>query len=85
MTTNRLIQIFSRPQEANGIPEASLISEIMKHVEIDVGMDSDGETYCYCINVLDLSKSDISDDTIYEMVNTGWTISDNRKKVLFFC
>lgn len=80
-TTSKIIGLFSNvkdnPDHSN--PETSLLSELVKHVKIESGMEETSMSYFCKVSVLELSKSDISDDVVYQMLDNGWVLTKDRK------
>ena len=37
------------------------------------------------IDIAELANSTIDNDTIFEMVTNGWTLSKNKKNLIKFC
>jgi hypothetical protein len=76
---NQLFELFSKTK-SNGLPpETEVVNELMKYVNPTHGIDGDGETYMFKVNLHELSQSDISDDAIYKMVDEGWELSKDKK------
>lgn len=78
-TTKQLVNLFSNSKTKDTVPETSLIVEIMKYVNINIFMDGESMAYSYRINLFDLSKSGIPDETIYMMIDDGWSLTKDRK------
>ena len=55
--------------------------DIMRYVNVDSGIKESGLEYYSKINLLELSKSEIPDDIIYEMVDNGWILSKDKKYI----
>lgn len=86
-TTNQLIQIFQKSgKEGVGI-DAHLITKISQYVKIASGIDFECgiDSYCFKINLLELSKSGMPDELVYEMADNGWKLSKDRRSIEFFC
>ena len=83
LTTNQLIKIFSKSEKKDYIPETEDISEIIPHVYVESGVLENGIDYFFRIKLIDLSKSEIPDDTIFKMAKNGWVLSKDRKYVEF--
>lgn len=85
MTTNQIKQLFNNNTSHNEEIELSDIVELAQKVKIENKIDKDKLNYYYSIDVLDLAKSKIEDDAIYNMVNKGWTLSQDKLKIVKFC
>lgn len=84
LTTSELIRLFSKSKSNDYVPNTEDISNIMSYVQIDSGILENGVDYYFKINLLELSKSGIPDDTVFEMTKNGWTLSKDRKFIYFF-
>jgi len=81
LTTNQLITLFSKSKKKDNPPEMSSMVDIMRYVNVDSGIKESGLEYYSKINLLELSKSEIPDDIIYEMVDNGWILSKDKKYI----
>lgn len=81
LTTNQLITLFSKSKKKDSPPEMSSMVDIMRYVNVDSGIKESGLEYYSKINLLELSKSEIPDDIIYEMVDNGWILSKDKKYI----
>ena len=81
LTTNQLITLFSKSKKKDNPPEMSSMVDIMRYVNVDSGIKESGLKYYAKIILLELSKSDIPDNIIYEMVDNGWILSKDKKYI----
>lgn len=81
LTTNQLITLFSKAKKKDNPPEMSSMVDIMRYVDVNSGIRDNGIEYYSKINLLELSKSEIPDDIIYEMVDNGWILSKDKKYI----
>lgn len=81
LTTNQLITLFSKSKKKDSPPEMSSMVDIMRYVNVGSGIKESGLEYYSKINLLELSKSEIPDDIIYEMVDNGWILSKDKKYI----
>jgi len=80
-TVQELIDIFKNAKRNNTTPELSVLSDIINNVEIYSGVEDNGVDYYFKIKLSELSQSEISDKTIYEMVENGWVLSKDKKYI----
>ena len=79
LTTGQIIKIFSNSKGKSKAPQTENIVKMMQYTDILPQMGGNGIDYHYRINILDLSKSGIPDEAIFEMVDDGWILSKDRK------
>ena len=84
MNTNQLRQLFSDSGN-DTILEMNDVVELGQHVKIDTKIDKSTLDYYYSINIMDLAKSGISDDMIYDMINKGWTLNKSKTEIVKYC
>lgn len=85
LTTNQLIKIFSHVKNNSDVSlDMSFIVDLSKYVKIDIDMTDSKTGYMSKINLLELSKSEIPDDMVYELVNNGWKLSKDKKNIEIF-
>lgn len=80
MTTNELTKIFPSKENSKEVTTDAL-SSIVNKVEMETGMCDNGVDYYFKINLIDLIKSEISDEEINQMAQNGWFLSKNRKYI----
>ena len=81
LTVQELIDIFKNSKMTDSPPEPSSLSKVMDYVDIDTGVDESGLNYYFRIKLSELSKSEISNEIIYDMVENGWILSKDKKYV----
>ena len=84
LTTSQLVSIFSKAQKCDNPPQASSFIDVLKYVKPEFGMAEDGINYTCKINLLELSKSNAPEDIIYNMVEEGWILDENKKNIVNF-
>lgn len=84
MTTNQLRQLFSNSGN-DTILEMNDVVELGQHVKIDTKIDKSTLDYYYSINIMDLAKSGINDDMIYDMINKGWALNKSKTEIVKYC
>lgn len=81
LTTNQLITIFSKVKKKETTPDLSTVVDIIRNLNPEIGIDEDGMSYFFRIKLIDLSKSNISEDMIYNMADNGWVLSKDKKYI----
>ncbi len=84
MTTNQLRQLFSNSGN-DTILDMNDVVGVGQHVKIDTKIDKSTLDYYYSINIMDLAKSGINDDMIYDMINKGWTLNKSKTEIVKYC
>ena len=85
MTVNEIKKLFENNQMTEGFSELSDVIDIANHVNVKTLIDEDEMNYYCVIDVAELANSTIDNDTIFEMVTNGWTLSKNKKNLIKFC
>jgi len=83
LMAGRIISMFSGNTNAPKAPTMELLMEIGAYVEPSVDMGSDGQSYNVSLDINKLTKSGISENILMEMVEKGWKLSKDKKKVIF--
>lgn len=78
-SVQELIDIFKNAKRTDSQPELSVLSDIINNVELYSGVEDNGIDYYFKIKLSELSQSEISEKTIYEMVENGWVLSKDKK------
>lgn len=84
MNTNQLRKLFSESKN-DATVKISDISDISKHVKVNVCMDSSTYDYYFSAKINDLAKYVTDDDIIYSMVKNGWCLSKDKNEVVKYC
>lgn len=84
MTTNQIKQLFSDSGN-DTILEMNDVVELGQHVKIDTKIDKSTLDYYYSIDIMDLAKSGINDDMIYDMINKGWALNKSKTEIVKYC
>ena len=84
MTTNQIKQLFSNSGN-DTILEMNDVVEVGQHVKIDTKIDKSTFDYYYSIDIMDLAKSGINDDMIYDMINKGWALNKSKTEIVKYC
>ena len=84
MTTNQIRQLFSDSGN-DTILEMNDVVELGQHVKIDTKIDKSTLDYYYSIDIMDLAKSGINDDMIYDMINKGWALNKSKTEIVKYC
>lgn len=82
MTLKEIIKIFPAQKINDDISTSALIP-IISHVEYESGICGNSKDYYFKIDLNNLVKSDLDDNTIREMAENGWVISKNKKYIEF--
>ena len=85
MTTKELRQLFVKNEGTESLGMLSDLIDITKHVNMKTEMTDDEMGYVFRIDLVELSKSNIDDDTIYKMVDNGWVLSKDNKSLVKRC
>ena len=82
LKTNQLIQLFSKNNRNENIsqqPDIYSMVNIMSYVNVETGIESNGIDYFSKINILELSKSEMPDETLHNMIEDGWFVTKDKK------
>lgn len=84
MTTNQIKQLFSDSGNDTALDMNDVV-EVGQHVKIDTKIDKSTFDYYYSIDIMDLAKSGINDDMIYDMISKGWTLNKSKTEIVKYC
>lgn len=84
MTTNQIKQLFNNNPNKGDITLSDIV-DLAQKINIEGKLDKETLNYYYCVDILALAKANIEDDVIYNMVNQGWELSKDKKKIVKFC
>lgn len=84
MNTNQIKQLFSDSGNDTAL-EMNDVVEVGQHVKIDTKIDKSTLDYYYSIDIMDLAKSGINDDMIYDMINKGWALNKSKTEIVKYC
>ena len=85
MTVNEIKKLFENNQMTEGFSALSDVIDIANHVNVKTLIDEDEMNYYCVVDIAELANSTIDNDTIFEMVTNGWTLSKNKKNLIKFC
>ena len=84
MTTNQIKQLFSDSGNDTALDMNDVV-EVGQHVKIDTKIDKSTFDYYYSIDIMDLAKSGINDDMIYDIISKGWTLNKSKTEIVKYC
>lgn len=83
-TTSQLIKIFSKSKKSDEPQDTVAVADIIEHVGVESGIADNHMDYFCKIDLLELSKSDMPEEQVFEMAENGWVLSKDRKSLLFY-
>lgn len=82
MVVKEIRELFKGNKITNYIPSLSDMLAITKYVTVDTQPYNEGAEYLFKIDIIELSKSGIEDDTLNNMVLDGWGLSKDMKSII---
>lgn len=84
MTTNQIKSMF-RGNHSDATVDISTIVDLGQMLPINGKITEDGMDYYYSIDLLEFTKSNVSDEIIKDMLTQGWTLDKREQNIIKFC
>jgi len=74
-----------RGNHSDATVDISTIVDLGQMLPINGKITEDGMDYYYSIDLLEFTKSNVSDEIIKDMLTQGWTLDKREQNIIKFC